>query len=137
MCIRDSYSSGLFKNRLIDSDGLLAAAGDERDALERALDDLDKRFRMDLPPVRKGYAEEPGYDEVLSRTHNPFEMRALAESLGLVDVRVLFYHFHALPPMFESAVPKLFRRASIAMEDPEDWRGHFLASAFILVGRVQ
>ncbi|WP_310448996.1 class I SAM-dependent methyltransferase [Sulfuritalea sp.] len=130
------YSSGLFRNRLIDSDGLRAAAGDERDALERALDDLDKRFRMDLPPVRKGYADEPGYDEVLSRTHNPFEMRALAERLGLIDVRILFYHFHALPPMLESAVPKLFRRASIAMENPEDWRGHFLASAFILVGRV-
>lgn len=130
------YSSNFFKNSLIDIDALRAAAGDEIDALDKALDTLDERFRMDLPPIRAGYADEPGYDEVLSRTHNPFEMKALAESLGLIDVRVLFYHYHALPPMLQGLVPNLFRRASISMENPTDWRGHFLASAFILVGRV-
>ena len=48
---------------------------------------------------------------------------------------MLFYHYHALPPMLEAAAPELFRRASVAMEDPRDWRGHFMASAFVLVGR--
>jgi hypothetical protein len=38
--------------------------------------------------------------------------------------------------MLESAAPALFREASLAMEaDPTDWRGHFMASAFILVGK--
>ena len=32
-------------------------------------------------------------------------------------------------------MPELFRQASLAMEDPEDWRGHFMASAFLVVGR--
>jgi hypothetical protein len=50
-------------------------------------------------------------------------------------MQVLFYHFHALPPMLEQAAPALFRRASVAMENPRDWRGHFMASAFVLVGR--
>ena len=50
-------------------------------------------------------------------------------------MRTLFYHYHCLPPMFESAMPELFRRASLAMENPEDWRGHFMASAFLVVGR--
>jgi SAM-dependent methyltransferase len=131
------YSRELFRSQLIREDELKTRAKDdtERAALDNALKQLDERFRMDLPPVRKGYEDEPGYDEVLSRTHNPFELRQQAEEAGLVDVRVLFYHYHALPPMLEKQVPELFRRASVASEDPTDWRGHFLASAFILTGR--
>ena len=96
---------------------------------------LDERFRLDLPPARTGDAGEPGYDEVLSRTHNPFLLRQQALEQGLTDVEVLFYHYHALPPMLEGAAPDLFRRASLAMEDPRDWRGHVMASALVLVGR--
>jgi len=70
----------------------------------------------------------------LSRTHNPLVLKQQFVGAGFTDVRVLFYHFHCLPPMFEAEVPELFRRVSVAMEDPEDWRGHFMASAFLLVG---
>lgn len=131
------YSRTLFRDALIREHDLAqqTESPPEAAALEAALARLDERFRMDLPPVRKGYEGEPGYDEVLSRTHNPFTLRALAESAGLIDVRVLFFHFHALPPMLQAEVPELFRRASLRMEDPTDWRGHFMASAFILVGR--
>ncbi len=129
------YSRAFFRDTLIREDELRARAGAETAKLDAALTALDGHFRMDLPPVRKGYSGEPGYDEVLSRTHNPFVLRAQAEEAGLVDTRVLFYHFHALPPMFEGSLPDLFRSASVAQEDPTDWRGHFMASAFILVGR--
>jgi len=130
------YSRDLFRSRLIEEPGLLASAGDssELEKLQKALEGLDLQFRMDLPRTRKGYENEPGYDEVLSRTHNPFELRELAVQVGLRNVEVLFYHYHALPPMLESAAPAIFRRASLAMENPRDWRGHFMASAFILVG---
>jgi hypothetical protein len=37
--------------------------------------------------------------------------------------------------MAEKHLPKTFRERSVAMEDPRDWRGHFLASAFIVKGR--
>ena len=96
------------------------------------LKSIDGMFRTDLPPVRTGKDGKPGYDEVLSRTHNPFEMRTLAEQLGLVDIEILFYHYHALPPMLEASIPKTFRASSLELESPRDWRGHFLASAFIL-----
>lgn len=131
------YSRDFFRNSLIDLPGLAAKASDtsERTALEQAVARLDERFRMDLPPVRGGEAGNPGYDEVLSRTHNPLQLRQQAEALGFVDAEVLFYHFHALPPMLEGNVPGLFRRASLALENPRDWRGHFMASAFVLVGR--
>lgn len=131
------YSSDFFKKRLMDVETLRARAGDERAALDQALTRLDGRFRMDLPPLRKGYEGEPGYDEVLSRTHNPFVLQEMAKAQGLTEVQVLFYHYHALPPMLQECAPNLFRRESIAMENPYDWRGHFLASAFILVGKIK
>jgi len=110
-------------------------AGDEAAALEAALGELEERFRLDLPPVRHGHVNEPGYDEILSRTHVPMELQRLAGDVGLEETRLLFYHFHPLPPLLEARVPKLFRRESLRMENPEDWRGYIMASAFILVGK--
>jgi SAM-dependent methyltransferase len=94
------------------------------------LEPLKELLRMDLPPIRSGKADEPGYDEVLSRTHNPFVLRTQAENAGLQDVRTLFYHYHDVPPMLGPSIER-----SVALEDPEDWRGHFLASAFLVTGR--
>lgn len=130
------YSRDLFHSALIDAAGLRSkVSAAERAKLEEALALVEERFRMDLPPVRIGKAGEPGYDEVLSRTHNPFVLKAQAEAAGLREVELLFYHYHCLPPMAEALVPELFRAASVAMEDPRDWRGHFMASAFIVAGR--
>lgn len=129
------YSSVFFRDVLIDESSLRAQAHpDEQAALEPAFAELDRHFRMDVPPIRTGKQDEPGYDEVLSRTHNPFELRALAEQAGLIETELLFYHYHGLPPMLESRLPRTFRARSLALEDPRDWRGHFLASAFILKG---
>jgi 2-polyprenyl-3-methyl-5-hydroxy-6-metoxy-1,4-benzoquinol methylase len=129
------YSYEFFLRELIDRDALRRRAGDEAVQLDSALDELAQRFRTDLPPVRKGKTGEPGYDEVLSRTHNPLVLRERFATAGFSDVRLLFYHYHCLPPMLEAALPEFFRAESIAMEDPTDWRGHFMASAFILSGR--
>ena len=125
------YSRDLFWQELIGTDTLAPA---ERAALAPALAALEAQFRTDLPPIRRGHAGEPGYDEVLSRTHNPFVMREQFEAAGFTDVQVHFYHFHALPPMLESYAPEWFRRRSLALENPADWRGHFMASAFIVTG---
>ena len=128
------YSHEFFLHELLDAKGLRDAAGREREALEGVLDELGGMFRTDLPPLRRGKEGEPGYDEVVSRTHNPLVLKARFAALGFRDVRLLFYHYHCLPPMFEARLPAFFRERSLAMEDPEDWRGHFLASAFFVVG---
>jgi 2-polyprenyl-3-methyl-5-hydroxy-6-metoxy-1,4-benzoquinol methylase len=126
------YSYEFFLGTLIAPEAIAAIGGSESALLTQ----LKERFRTDLPPVRKGKAGEPGYDEVLARTHNPLVLKERFAAAGFSDVRLLFYHFHALPPMLESAAPVLFRQASLAMEaDPSDWRGHFMASAFILTGK--
>ena len=90
---------------------------------------------MDLPPIREGKKDEPGYDQVLSRTHNPFEVCDQFVEAGFRNVRTLFYHFHILPPMFEKQAPDVFRQLSLEMEqNPADWRGYFMASAFLTIG---
>ena len=129
------YSYDLFLKELIKADELRSAAGADRVALDAALEELKHQFRIDLPPIRSGKRGEPGYDQVLSRTHNPFVLQRQMREAGFERVQVLFYHYHRLPPMFEHAMPELFRELSVAMENPEDWRGHFMASAFIVTGR--
>jgi hypothetical protein len=89
---------------------------------------------MDIPAIRKGKAGEPGYDEVLSRTHNPFVLKQQFEDAGLKNVKTLFYHYHCVPPMFASLLGDDFIPQSIEMENPADWRGHFMASAFYMIG---
>ena len=105
------------------------------ETLATVLPELQQRFRMDLPPVRKGKQDEPGYDEVLSRTHNPHVLRQQVADAGFKDVRLLFYHYHCLPPMFERQLGDTFRQLSLAMEAPDDWRGFYMASAFLVAAR--
>ncbi len=129
------YSYQFMRDRLIQADRLQAEDNGQSGTLSKALDEFQDRFRMDVPPIRHGKEDEPGYDEVLSRTHNPFVLKQQFIDAGLRDVAVLFYHIHCLPPMFEAAMPSFFRKQSVAMEDPHDWRGHFMASAFFVTGR--
>jgi SAM-dependent methyltransferase len=124
-----------FANELLPLERLRAPNGANAPGVERALDEIQQHFRMDLPPVRKGKAGEPGYDEVLSRTHNPLVLREQFAAAGFTNVRLLFYHYHCLPPMTASHAPEVFQAESLAMEArPEDWRGYFMASAFLLAG---
>lgn len=128
------YSHQFFLERLVPADMLKSQAGPESGALHAALRELEGMFRTDQPPVRKGKLDEPGYDEVVSRLHNPLVLARQFAQAGFVQIRTLFYHFHCLPPMIGSKVPGLFRAQSLAMEaDPEDWRGHFMASAFVVM----
>jgi 2-polyprenyl-3-methyl-5-hydroxy-6-metoxy-1,4-benzoquinol methylase len=129
------YSYDFFMAELIQREHLLGKAGTEKTQLISLLKSLENQFHMDLPPIRKGKEGEPGYDEILSRTHNPLILKEQFISQGFKEVKLLFYHYHCLPPLFEKEIPELFRQESLAMEDPEDWRGYFMASAFLLLGK--
>jgi len=110
------------------------ASSEEKEKINSALEDLKSLFRMDLPPVRKGKEGEPGYDEVLSRTHVPFELQKMFEQENFHDIKISFYHYHSMPPLLEGQLPDLFKHSSLNMENPEDWRGYFMASAFVISG---
>lgn len=126
----------LFLDRLIDWPALIAQANPAEQATLTGLREaLAARFRIDLPPIRPSQAGEPGYDEILSRTHVPFELAEAARHAGWTEVELRYVHFHALPPMFERLLPELFRTASLNRERPDDWRGLIMASSFLIVGR--
>jgi SAM-dependent methyltransferase len=130
------YSHELFFKQLLPVDDLRMRAADERDGLEAALVQLEGMFRTDLPPIRHGKGDEPGYDEVLSRSHNPLLLQQKFLAAGFRNAQLYYYHFHCLPPVVSGHVPRLFREVSLQMEDnPQDWRGLFMASAFFVVAQ--
>lgn len=128
------YSWEFFESSLIDFPALERSGRISPDTLSAARTELQARFRMDMPPTRRGKKDEPGYDEILSRNHNPFLLARRFAEAGFASVRTLFYHFHRLPPMIEGSIGPAFRKLGVEMEDPHDWRGHFMASAFLLAG---
>jgi hypothetical protein len=46
--------------------------------------------------------------------------------------KIHFYHYHALPPIFENKYPGLFQELSLRLEKPNDWKGYLMASAYVV-----
>lgn len=98
-------------------------------------EDLESRLRMDMPPLRNAIegSDAPGYDAILSKFHNPFELTSLFSRHGFENVRLLWYHYHPAMPYLEKTLPEQFREEGIRLEhEPSDWRGYFLCSAFVV-----
>lgn len=131
---QNRYSYDFIRNELIRADDLLGGLSKDKIEISNAIENFKENFRMDIPPIRSGKDDEPGYDEVLSRTHIPFVLKKQFEKAGFHNTRIFFYHYHSLPPMLSDVAKYTFLETSLAMESAEDWRGYFMASAFILVG---
>ena len=112
---------------------LLSETGAEIKSLVQK--ELETRLRMDMPPIRTELenSKAPGYDAILSKFHNPFEIIEQFKKLGFKDINILWYHFHPAMPYLEKINPELFRKEAISLEsDPTNWRGYFLCSAFVI-----
>jgi 2-polyprenyl-3-methyl-5-hydroxy-6-metoxy-1,4-benzoquinol methylase len=94
--------------------------------------ELEPRLAMDKPPLRTGTADAPGYDEILAKFHNPFELGELVESRGFTGLRFHWYNYHAAPPMLAGSLGSSFRAAGMALEETDTWRGMFLCSAGVI-----
>jgi 2-polyprenyl-3-methyl-5-hydroxy-6-metoxy-1,4-benzoquinol methylase len=106
---------------------------------QKVAEDLEQRLAMDQPQARATVSDHdskdaaPGYDAILSKFHNPFELVDTFRRNGFVDAHIHWYHYHPAPPMLESTLGDAFRRAAFALEhDPSDWRGYFLCSAGVV-----
>jgi 2-polyprenyl-3-methyl-5-hydroxy-6-metoxy-1,4-benzoquinol methylase len=113
-------------------DDLLAAVDPAIKAKVAA--ELDRRLATDLPPVRAvgGDGKAPGYDAILSKFHNPFELRETFERLGFAVQGIHWYHYHPAPPMLAGEIGPAFNQAAMAMEHEGSWRGNFLCSAGVV-----
>lgn len=94
--------------------------------------DLDQRLAVDKPPVRTRPTGD-GYDEILSRFHNPFELAEVVRAQGYSDIRFHWYNYHPAYPMLAGSIdPTEYRQAQMDLEGDTSWRGMFLCSAGII-----
>ena len=75
----------------------------------------------------------PGYDAILSKFHNPFEMVDLFEKIGFEESKLHWYHYHPAMPNLSDEDPHLFRDEALKLEhNNSNWKGMFLCSAFVI-----
>lgn len=117
------YSTAFFLNKVIDLTSL-------PERLRKEATDFCFE-RCNTPPSR-GHDEGIDYEEILSQFRNPLAPDNLFCSNGFEIINHHFYHYHALPPIFEKKYPKLFKELSLKLEKPLDWKGHLMASAYVL-----
>ena len=96
---------------------------------ERVALELDNRCNTSVPPVRDGY------DQILAKFHNPFELQELFRECGFSSVAVHWYHYHPAMPMLEADLPE-FRKAALRLEHDCSWRGMFLCSAGVIEAQL-
>jgi SAM-dependent methyltransferase len=130
---RNSMFSMFTFNRLTREfilDELLVGVPEEIRAVVAA--DLDARLAVDKPPVRTRPTGD-GYDEILSRFHNPFELAQVVEKHGFSGVKYHWYNYHPAYPMIADQIAaRAYREAKVALEHEGTWRGMFLCSAGII-----
>ncbi len=88
----------------------------------------------------KGYSNRKKFNlknmddyNVFSKTHNPLTIeKEILKKVGLKLNGIYFYHYHILPPVFENFNKLYFRKQSYKIENPNDWRGFFIASGFVV-----
>jgi hypothetical protein len=99
--------------------------------------DLKKRLDLDKPKKRLAAegndSDALGFDAILSKFHNPFEILDLFEKCGFSDSKLLWYHYHPAMPLIGDQNEDLFRDGSLKLENNNTrWRGLFLCSAFVV-----
>jgi len=102
-------------------------------------DFLRTKLEMEKPPVRAVHPDDEGtvgYDAILSKFHNPFEVTDMFDRLGFDDIELLWYHYHPAMPYLADENPQAFRDAALGLEhETSGWRGLFLCSAFVVQAR--
>ncbi len=94
--------------------------------------DLDQRLAVDKPPKRTRPTGD-GYDEILSKFHNPFELSEIVKSFGYKDLQFHWYNYHPAYPMLAGSIdPKVYRQTQMDLEGDTSWRGMFLCSAGLI-----
>jgi len=94
--------------------------------------DLDQRLAVDKPTKRTRPTGD-GYDEILSKFHNPFELFEIVKSIGYKDFQCHWYIYHPACPMLAGRIdPKVYRQAQIDLGGDTSLRGMFLCSAGVI-----
>lgn len=120
----NDYSADFILNRLIDPASLGC------DVLKEIARYYSDKFKAGGSAGKKPAGRT---NNILYKFHNALTVeKDLFRPNGFNVVKIHFYHYHAMPPVFENRYPQLFRKLSLGMEDPGSWKGYFMASAFVV-----
>lgn len=121
----NDYSLDFFLNNVINLKSLPNNVSDD------LIKFYQERMKVDKPIKKKD--GKIVYTDILSKFHNPLSIaKDLFEPNGFCVEDIHFYHYHALPPIFQDKYPDLFKDLSLKMEKPNDWRGYLMASAYVV-----
>lgn len=119
------YSIDFFLNRLIDTTKL------SEDVLKNLVEFYSKKLNVEKPKINS--QGKISYTDILAKFKNPLTIeRDLFMPNNFTVNNIHFYHFHALPPIFEKQYPELFFNLSMNMEKTDDPKGYLMASAYVI-----
>ena len=125
----NKYTLDLFVNKILDFNSI--PNNIQKDLIT---------FYTNMFQIEKPIQNNSGklsYDDILARYRNPLTIENdLFKINGLKIDNILFYHFHALPPIFFKKYENFFKQKSLEIEKPDDWRGNFMASAFVVEASI-
>lgn len=120
----NQYSYDFYLNSLLNPDYF------EHEELQTVKEFLRDKFNIkdcnDIPAHSTNYKN--GF---INKFHNPLTIMDELKESGFRWENNYFYHFHAVPPQFQGLPDSIKDKISLRFENPEDWRGNLLASAFI------
>lgn len=126
----NKHSLDFFLNDVIDVNTL------PRTMRKSVIAFYEGRFKIDTPAKKKG--GKLAYTDILAKFRNPLRIgNELFSQRGFSVTDIHFYHYHALPPIFEQRYPKEFRTLSLKLEKTNDWRGYLMASAYVIEAKKQ
>lgn len=121
----NKYSLDFFLNRVIDLGSL------PEDVAEEVINFYSNRLKVDKPDRKTG--RKISFLDIRATFRNPLTIEEeLFKPNGFSVSKIHFYHYHALPPIFESKYPSLFHELSLKLEKPNDWKGYLMASAYVV-----
>ena len=92
---------------------------------------LNQKFKYNIENFKENKKLE--YRDIYAEFNNPLTIHSdLFEPAGFEVKKILFHHYHLVPPKLGELNPELFRQLSLELEDPEDWKGYFTASTFLV-----
>lgn len=125
----NEYSLDFFLNRVIDRASL------PEELAREAVQFYSEKLGVEMPEQKEN--GRIAYTDILAKFRNPLSVaKELFEPCGFSVVKLHFYHYHALPPVFEKKNPELFHELSLKLENSENWRGYLMASAFIVEAKL-
>jgi SAM-dependent methyltransferase len=125
----NQYTYDFYENQLLRD---VELPEDPDTALKQRIRDACNVTRTE--PEKDDNDKELSYEDIYAPFSNPFTVENQWKKIGFSNLDMLFYNYHGMLPEFEEVYPDAFRKASLELEDPDDWRGYLMASSFILEG---